>query len=297
MTPEPINWLLLPLIDMMPERTFDICSAEPERYPKSDCTLAIEAGESHLALILFSRSKNKLFALRYYQFTAAEAVDAYTAILLDDPWCREAWGVVNVFFHTRELLLMPEALYHGTGADRMLAVVHGDLSRGATMDDEVRSKGIRNLYRVPQPLLELLKRGFPHARYRHGSTAVLNWLDAQGDSLPATMIFLEVYPNQVAVTVNRNRTLQLVQSYPYEIPEDVSYHLLNIAEQLDLDPDTVPVTVGGLINPDSPLFLELMKYFRNLETLPAGACAELDNAFQDMPPHYFTPQILLALCA
>jgi hypothetical protein len=282
---------------MMPERTFDIQSAEPERYPKSDCVLTIEAGESHFALMLFSRANRRLFALRYYQFPNAEAVDAYTAILLDDPWCRESWGRVQVFFHTRELLLVPDALYHGSGADRMLSVVHGDLPRGLSMEDEVQGRGIHNLYRVPEPLVDLLKRGFPQAHYRHGATAVLDWFEEKRDSLPETLVFLEIYPNQVTVTVNRNRELQLVQTYPYDIPEDASYHLLNISEQLGLDPDAVQVRVCGLIDPDSPLFLELMKYFRNLETMPATECAELDAAFQDMAPHYFTPQILLASCA
>jgi hypothetical protein len=295
--PETINWLLLPLIDMMPERTFDIQSAEPERYPKSDCVLTIEAGESHFALMLFSRIKNRLVGLRYYQFSPTESVDAYTAILLDEPWCREAWGRVQVFFHTRELLLLPEALYQGSGEDRMLAVVHGDLPKGVSMADQVQGNQIRNLYRVPEALTELLTRGFPQARYRHDATAVLDWLASKGTSLPETMAFIEVYPSQVTVTVNREYQVQLVQTYPYDIPEDVSYHLLNIAEQLGLEPDTVAVKVGGLIDPDSPLFTELMKYFRHLDTLPATECAELDAAFRDLPPHYFTPQILLAACA
>lgn len=282
---------------MMPERTFDIQSAEPERYPKSDCVLTIEAGESHFGLMLFSQAKRRLFALRYYQFPLAEAAEAYTAILLDDPWCREAWGRVQVFFHTRELILVPETLYHGNGADRMLSVVHGDLPKGMSMADEIQGQGMLNLYRMPESLIDLLRRGFPHARYRHDATAVLDWLAAQHDTIPESLIFMEVYPKQVSVTVSRDRQLQLVQTYPYDIPEDISYHLLNISEQLGLDPDQVPVQVSGLIDPDSPLFMELLKYFRNLQTLPATACAALDDAFQDLPPHYFTPQMLLAACA
>jgi hypothetical protein len=278
------------------ELSFNIQSAALEAVQGADRRLVLEAGETHLAILLVKLSSPKLIALRYYQFAAGEAEDAYRQMLFDPLLSGHREGPVDVFFHTRESVLVPEVLYAGTGGERIVSMVHGDLHPGIALEDAVSGQDIRNLYRIPEEIMSTIHRRFPGARFRHGNTALLQMLHDRQDIFPDSHMFLQVYPNMITVAVIRNLQCQLVQSYPYDIPEDVSYHLLNTMEQLSLDPDSLPVSVSGLIDPSSPLYVELLKYFRHLETYPAGACLGLDEAFDTFPAHFFTPQTILAAC-
>lgn len=281
----------------MPEQSFHIQSAVADQLRPEDTRLILEAGETHLVVLLSSLDKGSIVALHYYQFPANEAPDAYSGILQTDELVRRPVAQQWIVSHYRENVLVPSVLYSGEGADRVLAMVHGDLRRGTPMTDTLDALGIQNLHRMPEDVEDLLRKALPDATFRHESSLVLQWLNEQRDMLPSVYLYLQVFPNQVSVTVMRDGISQLVQTYPYDIPEDLSYHLLNTCEQLDLDPDTIPVIVSGLIDPSSPLYLELHKYFRHLETQPAAACSAQDEAFADVPAHYFTPQNILSVCA
>jgi hypothetical protein len=286
------------MVTAMTELTFNIQSEAIGLVPASDRRLVLEAGETHLAVMLVQVTTSKLIALRYYQFPANGSAGAYKQALQEDPLVNEhGEGPVAIFFHTRESVLVPEALYAGKGGERIVSMIHGDLRPGIALEDSVSGLDIRNLYRIPEEIMASLHQRFPGARFRHVSTALLQVLRDQQGSFPDSYLFMQVYPNMVTVTVMRSRQCQLVQSYPYDIPEDVSYHLLNTTEQLSLDPETVPVKVSGLIDETSPLYLELLKYFRHLDTFPATACLDLDQTFEAYPAHFFTPQTILGSCA
>jgi Protein of unknown function (DUF3822) len=281
----------------MSEISFDIQGPSVNNLSADECRLVLELGETHLATMLLHLPSRTIVALRYRQFSANEALSACKEDLETDLLFGRPWASVDIFFHTRESVLLPESLYKGGDGDRILSMIHGDLRADKSMEDPVPGMNIRNIYRVPADLVRLFSEKFPMARCRHENTVLLQQLRDRAEILPASHVYLQVYPHQVTVTVIRDRQFILLQSYPYDIPEDVSYHLLNAAEQLELDPDQVPVLVSGLIDADSPLYHELLKYFRNLETDAALESLNLDEAFSGYPPHLFTPQTILSVCA
>jgi hypothetical protein len=281
----------------MSELSFDIQRPSLDNLLAHECRLILELGETHLATVLLHIPSRTVVALRYRQFPASEVLSACKEALETDPLFGSAWASVEIFFHTRDSVLLPESLYKGGDGDRILTMVHGDLRADKAMEDPVPGLGIRNIYRVSGDLVRMLREKLPMARCRHENTALLIQLRERELTLPPSHIYLQVYPHQVTVTVIRDRQFILLQSYPYDIPEDVSYHLLNAAEQLGIDPDQVPVLVSGLIDADSPLYHELLKYFRHLETDAAPENLALDDAFSGYPPHLFTPQTILSVCA
>lgn len=280
----------------MPELSFHIHSADLDQVAPESTRLILQAGETHLVVLLTEDASGKIIALHYYRFPAGEIDEAYRSILESDSLLKRDTSHRVVVSHYREHVLVPSILYAGDGAERILAMIHGDLRRGTPMQDSLETLGIQNLHRMPEDLEASLKQALPGTSILHESTLVLRWLSDHREMLPAVYVYLQVYPSQVTVTVMRDGICQLVQTYPYDIPEDLSYHLLNTCEQLGLDPEQVPLIVSGLIDPESPLFLELLKYFRHLETQSASACGPQDPALGEVPPHYFTPQNILAVC-
>jgi hypothetical protein len=87
-----------------------------------------------------------------------------------------------------------------------------------------------------------------------------------------------------------------MQSFPYDIPEDVSYHLLNITDQFHLEAQDITIRVAGLIDTSSALYAELMKYFLLVEADARPEFFSYDAAFDEYPSHFFTPVFLLGLC-
>ena len=88
----------------------------------------------------------------------------------------------------------------------------------------------------------------------------------------------------------------IIHSFHYAIPEAVSFHLLNIANQWNLSPEDITVKISGLLETQSAMYTEILKYFLRveLELKPAGF--QYDFAFDNFPQHFFSPVFSLAVC-
>lgn len=89
--------------------------------------------------------------------------------------------------------------------------------------------------------------------------------------------------------------MQLVQSYAYQAAEDVSYYLLNICKQLELEPATVTVKLAGMVDVSSAMYTEMLKYFLHVEpdALPMDS---ITPSLEEYPAHFFSPILKLAVC-
>jgi hypothetical protein len=90
--------------------------------------------------------------------------------------------------------------------------------------------------------------------------------------------------------------LQLLQTFSYQTPEDVSYYLLLISNQFNVKPSQINLNISGLIDTQSPLYGELTKYFEevNYEGIPLSYGT--NGILEEYPTHYFSPLLKMSLC-
>ena len=153
------------------------------------------------------------------------------------------------------------AFYKKEDGETILSMIHGDLNNGPVLQEHIPGNEICTVYQVPDILHKALSTQFSNAHYRHFYTLLLQLFKERQNEMPESFLYVIFYPSQVVIAVIQNGICQLIQTFLYDIPEDVSYHLLNITEQFDIDNASVPVYVSGLINNGSALYAELLKYY------------------------------------
>ena len=100
----------------------------------------------------------------------------------------------------------------------------------------------------------------------------------------------------VALVVRRGR-VHLVQTFLYQDTKDVAYHLLNCCHQLDLRQEAVSLLVGGLIDRQSSLSAELHKYFLHVSFEEIDESIKVTDELKELPLHYFSSILKMAVCA
>ena len=90
--------------------------------------------------------------------------------------------------------------------------------------------------------------------------------------------------------------LQLIQTFAYQTPEDAAYYLLLICKQFKIAQTDLVLKISGLIDAQSALYTELLKYFEHVQH--EGIPAELSTAgiLDEYPSHYFSPLLKMSLC-
>jgi hypothetical protein len=102
--------------------------------------------------------------------------------------------------------------------------------------------------------------------------------------------------DQFLVAVFKGTDIQLMQSYSYQTPDDVSYYLLAICKRFNISQEKVTLIVAGLLDEQSRLYQELLKYFLQVQWDQLSGSVKLDAPFAAFPDHYFSPLLKMALC-
>jgi hypothetical protein len=78
----------------------------------------------------------------------------------------------------------------------------------------------------------------------------------------------------------------LINSYKYQKPEDVSYTLLNICRQFQLQ--DIHLQISGLLEETSVLYKEIYKYFTDIEFTSLSSEINYSEEITKFPAHYFS---------
>ena len=189
---------------------------------------------------------------------------------------------VFIMYSFGESVLIPVALYSSPENKNVLNLIHGDIENDVSiLTDIIVDNGIYNTYRVPAPIFKVFKSKFPDAVNRHQYSVLLEQLPAKEDKL-----FIIFYPQKIVLKLDKNGRTELINSFYYNNAEDVSYILLNVCKQFEVE--NIPIEVSGLIEKDSALYKEIYKYFESVSfaSLPAGS--SYSEEITQHPSHYFS---------
>lgn len=277
------------------QTVFNIGPAEGEDLDTLRCRLIVDVGLRHFQYAIIDKSDNSFQAVGSYNAKSNGGTD-----WLDEakelPFLEKTFASVNVFYNLAEAVLVPEELHRSSSNVTLLNMVHGDLRNGVQREDAANVLGIRNVYRLPESFHKKLGGMFPNAGFSHLYTCLIRQLAAPGIASGDHLHLFFYHHMFVALLIQRGR-LQLVQTCPYDLPEDVSYQLLNICEQLGIESSLIPVSVSGSIDPASPLFVEVLKYFLEVVLADDMGGHGFSPSFTGYPTHYFQTFSLLASCA
>ena len=154
--------------------------------------------------------------------------------------------------------------------------------------------GMMNAYRIQESLLIFFQQNFKKVTFRHTYSNIIKTIVSDILAYPLQCIYIQFYNTFIVVTVAKDEKLQLIQSFKYDTPEDVLYHLLNISERFELDRESVILEISGMIDLHYTLYRDLITYFRHVEVQNVHP-EKLALDIKEYPLHYFTPFFNLAL--
>ena len=277
-----------PVFDIMPE------SSPQEEFVNH--ILLVEVSEKLFGYLLFNKEAHQFLGLRQYHLNVSverPTSMALNEIIANDTLLNQPWNNAVVIYNFPDSTLLPEKFFDIGMNKSIMELVHGNAFRGLVLSEKVQSWEVYNIYRVQRDIHALLQQKFSGGKYWHYYSMFLCSLEQPPEEDTIKIVF---YPEKFIVAFFRNRKLQILQTYNYEIPEDVAYYLLAISTQFDISRDTVRFYVSGLIEQQSSLFAELLKYFTRVEWDEVPSSYDAKGLLQSFPSHYFSHLLKMASC-
>ena len=283
--------------DLMVQPSFNIGAGSPAECDAGNGQLLLFLSESWFAALWASKQEKRLHRLVVYPLD--KSGDTPHAELLQDIFQQDPFFHIKVreqllIYAYNECHLVPDNQFrHDMGAS-IMNLLSGNLKKGLVLHEKVIGRDIHSVYRIPVAIHELFQSKFIAGKYWHFYSLLLR--QTQPEPRHATVFELAFFPEKFIVLAEQEGNLLLMQSYPYQQAEDVSWVILDIARNLGLKPQDVFLRISGLIDPISGLFQELEKYFPHIGFDSFDVREWQQPALSSYPSHYFSPFLKVASC-
>ncbi len=126
---------------------------------------------------------------------------------------------------------------------------------------------------------------FGEFEYRHFSSILVEKLLNNTPYQNEATVYVHLQPRHFEVVVVKQKKLLLYNSFSHTTKEDFIYYILFIAEQLQLDPETLQLQLLGDISEESELYEILYTYVRDVRFVTIKNPYSFEDDVAEKLPH------------
>lgn len=197
--------------------------------------------------------------------------------LAQNPVFETPFREIAVVYATPVYTLVPTHLFDASKASEYLKFNSKILPNDYIATDVLDELNITVVYVPFMNINNFFFEKYGSFDYFHSASILIKKL-VQHQNFPSPHIFLHFLDNHFDCIILKNGQLDLCNSYNYKTPEDFIYFTLFSMEQLNLDPEVVPVYLCGNVGKDDKVFEYAYRYIRNVAFLsPDPLTAKIEN--------------------
>ncbi len=266
----------------------------PASANTENCTLICEFSTDGFTYVIKDEVDNIFLGVSVYHYDKAIPSVGFPIALQilfhQHPLLSKNYKKTVINYSLPQSVLTPFALYNREQSQDVLNLICGDIGdTDPLLTDVIAAQSVYNSYRVPAAVYEVIQSQFQHPVSNHQYSVLLSQPPTADNSLQ--IIF---YAHKIVLSFIKEGKHQLINTYNYKAPEDVTYILLTICSQFDVK--DIPLKISGLIEENSALFKELHKYFSTIELTSLPDDVNYHEEILKYPAHYFSHIFAIASC-
>jgi hypothetical protein len=161
--------------------------------------------------------------------------------------------------------IVPAALFKEDEAEQFLKLNSRVFTSDFVAFDTLENFELVNVY---VPLANINNYFFEHYgefSFFHFTTTFIEKVLQNEKTGNAKKMHAHLHGHQVDVIVTSGKKLLLCNSFNYSTPEDLTYYILFVAEQLELNPEVFELELSGTISEEDSFFELLYTYIRHVK--------------------------------
>ncbi len=171
---------------------------------------------------------------------------------------------INVIYVTNLFNQVPTSLFDPTKASDYLKFNSKILVNDFIAYDTLEELDITTVYIPYININNFIFDRFGDFNYFHATTILLKHIYNNEKHYSLPKLYLHVLNDSYYLTIIKNGTLLISNSYDYKTPEDFIYYILFVLEQLKLNPETIDTIISGYIEEKDSTYKILYNYIRNI---------------------------------
>ncbi|MCK9402462.1 MAG: DUF3822 family protein [Chitinophagaceae bacterium] len=281
----------------MPQKIIDYHSISTDNTGAETDQLILQIGISEVACMVKSGLTNLVEEFELYRLDAGDDnwPDTFFQLRISSDILNRNFKETHCYYQSEEAILIPQEKFSISAAEDYLALVFGESHEHDIKYDTIPAgESMVNAYRLKKIIHAVVGKQFVLYHPHHTYSSIVNGLFTK--ELPeGFFVKIQCYSKHIIVAVMKEKKLLLIQTFLYQAPEDILYHVMNLRQQLSFNDTESHLVLCGMLDTETLLLQQLSGLFNSttIEKIDPHAAKAFTN--KDFPLHYFTPFYNLTL--
>ncbi len=151
------------------------------------------------------------------------------------------------------------------------------------------------IFPIKEEILDAFKATFGLVTIKHVADINL-WKSKSYYKEEKGNILVHVFKKHFYLTVTKNKSLLLSNTYAYNFDNDVLFYTLNALTKLNLDQNLARVYISGNMKRDSALIKEMLRFVKHVDFEEWPAAYNYSDELFKMPPFYYSTLFIAPHC-
>jgi len=284
-------------------KTISADKQEQERFAldkislaKKNLHLSIEVREHTILACLLDKDKNQYMAWASYNRKDDKNVKRSLESILKEELLNLKCSGSSVVFAHNSAMLIPASFFAQESMKDYLKQQNLIKPGETPCSDFIKNNDCYSVYAVESNDYTLLKEKYPQAAFRHHSSVFVEYLLALHKSNTKSEVHVCVFPDYMDVVALKAGKLILYNRYQIQTPNDFTYFLLWVHEELKLTPKDSPCFFYGDITEKSEMFELALKYLNNIRLAEKPTRFTFSSQLESLPAHAYYSLFMQYLC-
>ncbi len=213
------------------------------------------------------------------------------------PWLKNPYKSVKIAFEGKKCTLIPSQLFDPAERENYLRFNFHQTEEEQTFSDHLIPMDSHHVFSIPGPVLKAFRGYFPNQKIVHFSSVLIEsiWINYK-NRINANRVFIHVREKVFDMMIFDGRQMSYFNTFQFQNPEDVVYYLIFVLEQLNFNPENMPLVLLGNVEKGTGIFELLFKYVRHIEFGRRNEAFKYSYILNQLPPQSYYPLLNFFSC-
>ena len=250
--------------------------------------LSIQVSLSGLSFCVFDTITNKIVVHNSVAFKKNEVIDSQLwNAFVENTILSKSYDEIIVLHDNNINTFVPKYLFDSDNIASYLQYNVKVFETDFFAFDEIDTYEINNIYVPFVNINNFLLDQFESFNYKNTNSILVQKILDKSKNIDEKQVFVHFQENHFEIVVVKNQELLLFNSFEYATAEDFIYFILFTFEQLQLNPELIPINLFGAISKEDSFYKIAYKFIRNCNLLDVSNNAKTyDVSEKDMSTHF-----------
>lgn len=268
-----------------------------------DYTLAILASDKGLRFSVIDIKHNKFLAIEDFVYNFQNSHFSYPLAIdqiFDEHSYLKAgfWKSIKLFVRNAKFTILPVSLF-----DEKLKKEALSLNCNISSSENINfykhsSTDIVNIFAYEKEIFDTIQKIYPNKLIElvHHSSMFFEGVLSHSNNHQHVNVFAYVEDNLLTIAVKKEEKILFINNFKFQSANDLLYFVLFVYEEIDLNPEIVPLNLSGDIDKASEGFDKLHRFIRYIKFTSKPQNLKLSYKFDEVDDHRYFSLLNAHLC-